>query len=455
MRMNQTKAGITLSYLIIFISNIINIIFTPIILRLLGQAEYGLYALIGSLVSYIAILDFGLGNTIIRYIAKYRTENDKYGQENFLALTIFIYLTLALLVAIVGLFLYSRLDSIFKNSLSISEINEAQLMFLFMIGNIVFSLPMNSFNAILTGYEKFIFPRLISIVRIFIRTGLVLLFLFLGYKAIAIVVIDTILNVFILIINMLYCLNRLKIKIRFHFFDKPLFKEVLNFSFFIFLSMIVDQIYWRLGQVILGIVASTTLVAIYAIGMQFVNYYIQFSTSISSIFLPRATQIVTNKGSNEELTDLMIKTGRIQFIVLGYILVAFALFGKTFTILWAGKDYYDSWIVGLLILVPLTIPLFQNVGIMILQAKNLHYVRSIILIGVSIINIIVTVFMAKKYGTIGAASGTVISLILGNIIAINMYYKKIGINIRILPFRNSGFITIMKINPFIWIIRIC
>lgn len=70
MKVNELKAGAFLSYLSIFVTIVIALLYTPIMLRLLGQSEYGLYSLIGAVVGYLSILDLGLGNAMVRYNAK-------------------------------------------------------------------------------------------------------------------------------------------------------------------------------------------------------------------------------------------------------------------------------------------------------------------------------------------------------------------------------------------------
>jgi len=50
--MNQRKYGAVLSYMSLFVNNIIGLLFIPFMLRMLGQAEYGLYSLVGSFVAY-------------------------------------------------------------------------------------------------------------------------------------------------------------------------------------------------------------------------------------------------------------------------------------------------------------------------------------------------------------------------------------------------------------------
>ena len=82
---SQLKAGVILSYLNLLIGNIIPFIYTPVMLRILGQAEYGLYGIANSVMGYIGLLNFGIGSAILRYISKYRAEGavDKGDRRKF------------------------------------------------------------------------------------------------------------------------------------------------------------------------------------------------------------------------------------------------------------------------------------------------------------------------------------------------------------------------------------
>src|SRR5699024_9988365 len=413
MRNNELKSGVYLSYISLFVTNISNLILTPFIIKNLGNSEYGLYMLIGAFVGYIAVLDFGLGNTVVRFVAKYRAENDKKNEENFLFSTFLIYIIISIIILIIGTIIYFNLTVIFGQSLSSEEISIAKLMFIILLINLAFTLPMKSFTAIMTAYERFIYPRTLTILRNILRMILIFILLSFEYKVIAIVMIDAILNLIMMALIMFYVFLKLRVKIRFYYLNIQLIREIFSYSSLIFISVIVDQIYWRIGHLILGVVASTTEVAIFAVGMMFGQYFITFSTSISGVFLPKITTMVVKDASGEELTDILIKTGRLQFIVLGLVLGGFIILGKTFINLWTGPDYYYSWIIGLIVMIPLIIVLTQTIGISILQAKNMHGFRAIIYLFISIINTMISIYLAKMYGSIGAAIGTSLSLVLG------------------------------------------
>jgi len=430
MAKGQLKSGVYLSYMSLFVTNISNLIITPFIIRNLGDSQYGLYMLIGALIGYIAVLDFGLNNTIVRFVAKYRAEQSKEEEENFLFSTFIIYGIISIILTIIGIIIYFQLETVFKDSLTVNEIKIAEIMFLILIVNLAFTLPMKSFMGIMKAYEKFVMPKVIAITRTLIRMLMIFIFLSMGYKAIAIVLIDTLLNLVMLIISMLYVFLKLEVRVKKHYFSLSIYKEILSYSSLIFISVIVDQIYWRIGHFILGIVASTSEVAVFAIGMMLGQYFITFSTAISGVFLPKITGMVVNKATSEELTNLFIRTGRLQFLILALILGGFITVGKSFLIVWAGTNYEVSWSIAMIIMIPLFLVLTQTIGISILQAKNLHGFRALMYLMIAIINTFISIYLAKKYGAIGASVGTSLSLIFGNLIVMNFYYHfKVKLNI--------------------------
>lgn len=428
--MNQLKAGALLSYASIFITILVGLVYTPIMIRLLGQAEYGLYSLIGAVVGYLSILDLGLGNAIVRYTARNRAIGDKETESRMNGMFLVLYSAIGLLTIALGALLYINIENMFGASLTTQELQKAKIMMLLLIFNFAVSFPLGTFGSIMQAYERFVFVKLVHIVRSLLMPCITLPFLYAGYGSVSMVVVNTILNITCLLINLVYCLRILKIQIQFKGFDYLLLREIAGYSFFIFLNIIVDKIYWSTGQFILGIVSGTTLVAVYAIAMQLNTMYIMFSTAISGVLLPKITMMVANNASDNELSQIMIKIGRVQYVVMALILSGFALYGQAFINLWAGPNYSDAYPIVLLVMVPATIPLIQNVGIAILQAKNMQGFRSVVYIAIAILNVIASIPLAKIWGGFGCALAIGLSHILGHIIIMNIYYhRRIRLNI--------------------------
>lgn len=444
--MNQIKAGAVLNYVIIVLNTLVGLAYTPYMLRCLGQNEYGLYSLVASIIAYLTILDFGFGNAIIRYTAKFRTEGKKQEQWEMFGMFLIVYFIIGIIAIGIGLTLYFNVDMLFSRTMTTDDLRQAQVMMLLLTFNLAFTFPLSIFGAIITAYENFVFQRIINILRIVLSTGVLILVLSMGFKAIALVVVQTIFNLLTLIINYIYCKKKLKIQIIFGKFDIPFIKEICLYSFWIFINAIIDKVYWGTGQFVLGAICGTAAVAIFSIGILFQQMYMSFSYAFSSVLLPKVTSMVTLQKSNSEISNIFIKTGRLQSFVLQFILSGFIIFGSKFITLWAGNEYYDSYIIALMFMLSLYIPAIQSTGILILQARNNLKFRTLVYLGISILAVVLEIFLSRNYGALGCATGIITVLLIGQGVIINIYYK-IKQNIDIISFWKS--IIIM------WIPTIC
>lgn len=422
--MNQLKAGAALSYVIIAINALIGIAYTPFMLRMMGQAEYGLYSLAASVIAYLTVLDLGFANAIIRYTAKFRAEGKWQEQYEMFGMFLRLYLCIGVVAFLIGLGLYFNVDRMFGDTMSAEELGKMRMMMMLMSFNLAFTFPLSIFGAIISAYENFVFQKLINILRIILNPLVMIVLLFLGYKAVAMVVVTTIFNLTTLLINWWYCRNRLHIKILYSRFNCFFLKEVSIYSFWIFLNAIMDRIYWSTGQFILGMYRGAEAVAVYTIAIQLKDMFFMFSTAMSGVFLPRITAMITQGASDEQVSDLFVRTGRIQYIVMAYILSGFILLGRPFIHLWAGESYDEAYNIALLLFIPSLIPLIQNLGITILQARNQMKFRSLLYLVISVSSVFLAIPLAQMYGGIGCAIATSLALTIGQGIIMNIYYKK-------------------------------
>lgn len=424
MKVNQLKIGVVLSYVSMIVQNIIAIVYTPVMLRLLGQSEYGLYQLVYSVVSYLGLLSFGFGSAYVRFYSRYKVKDDQEGIAKLNGMFMIVFNIIAIIALLAGGVLVGNVNNLFSKSLTANEINTATILMILMVINLAISFPSSVFDSFVTAHECYFFQRIISLLQTVLNPFLTLPLLLMGYKSISLVVVTTILTVSKFIINYWYCIKKLRMRFIFHNMNFSLLKEIGVFSFYIFINMIVDQINWSVDKFILGVFSGTTAVAIYAVGGQINTMYMSLSTSISSVFIPRVNKIVArDENNNEELTELFTRVGRIQFIILAMVIGGFIVVGKYFINVWAGTDYNKAYYVALLLIIPVTVPLTQNLGIEIQRAKNMHIFRSIIYFLIAIGNVFISIPLVQLFGEMGAALGTAISLIIGNIIVMNWYYQ--------------------------------
>lgn len=426
MPVNQLKAGVVLNYVVIFLNTIVGLLYTPYMLRMMGQSEYGLYSLVASVIAYLTVLDLGFGNAIVRYTAKFRAEKKTEEQYEMFGMFFLLYLVIGIIAFGIGLGLYFNVDTLFGNTMTAVELDRARIMMLLLVANLAFTFPMSIWGSIIQAYEDFVFQKSLNIIRIILNTAVMICLLLFGYKAVAMVVVQTIFNVLTLVLNFIYCRKKLNIHISFRFkhFHWDFLKEVAIYSFWIFLNAIMDRVYWSTGQFVLGAMVGTAAVAVFAIAIQLEGMYMQFSTAISSVFLPKVTAMVATNRSRKEISDLFIRTGRIQYIVLAYILSGFIIFGRQFIELWAGAGYSDAYMISLLFFIPLTVPLIQNLGITILQARNEMKFRSVLYIIIALVSLAMQIVLTRYFGGIGCAMGVSGALVVGQILIMNVYYRR-------------------------------
>lgn len=429
MLVNQKKVGVILSYTSQAIQILSGLIYTPIMLRLLGQSEYGLYQLVYSVVSYLSLLSFGFTASYMRFYSRAKAQKDEDEVSRLNGMFMVIFLVIACICIICGAVMVNNVDTIFSTGLTNEEYGTAKVLMSLMVFNLALTFPNSVFDAFTSAYEQFIFQKILVCAQNILNPFLALPLLLLGYGSVGMVSVTTVLTIAKLLINVWFCLRKLHIHFIYKKFQLSLLKEMWVFTFFIFLNQIIDQINWSVDKFLLGRFAGTTAVAIYGVGGQINTMYLQFSTSISNVFVPKVNRIVAESNNDTELTRLFTKVGRIQFMVLGLLLTGFIFFGMPFVNMWAGEGYGVSYAVALLLIAPVTVPLIQNLGIEIQRAKNMHKARAVVYLAIAIVNVFISIPLIKIMGSVGAALGTSISLVAGNIIFMNWYYQaRIGLN---------------------------
>lgn len=422
MNFSQKKIGVILSYIGQLINIFVGLIYTPIMLRLVGQSEYGLYQLVNSVVSYLSLLSLGFGSSYLRFYSKYKVKDDEESIAKLNGIFMIIFCIISVICVLCGTIMVERIHNIFGTGLTEREYVKAKILMELLIINLAMTFPNSVFNCSITASERFLFQKLLIVIQNLFNPFLSLPLLIMGYGSIGMVSVTTFLTFIVLLSNIYYCFKKLHIRFIFHGFKIGLLKEMWVFTFFIFINQIIDQINWSVDKFLLGRFAGTTAVAVYGVGGQINSLYLQFSTSISNVFVPKVNRIVAESNNNTKLTILFTKVGRIQFMVLGLILSGFVFFGHSFVEIWAGQEYEDSYVIALLLIVPVTVPLIQNLGIEIQRAKNMHKARAIVYLFIALANVAVSIPLIKLMGPIGAALGTAISLFAGNILFMNWYY---------------------------------
>lgn len=453
--MNQRKAGTLLSYAYIIITNTISLFYTPYMLRIMGQSEYGLYGTASSFISYLSVLSFGIGGAYIRFNARARASGDRDEERRLNGMFLTVFSVLSLLVLLFGLIFIVLAGRLVKETFTAQELFKLRVIMLILILNMMVSFICNVFMMALQAYEQFFFIRIALLIAGIVQPIVNVIVLSFGGRSITITFVSFVVGLVTYLAMFFHARRAIQFEVSFSKFRKDTLKEIFVFSGFLFLNSITDQITFSTDNIVLSATKGTTAVAVYNVGSSFKGYFQNFSTSISSVFSPQVNQLVAQNQPMKELDEIFIRIGRIQFYVVSLVLIGYCSIGHSFVRLWAGEDYSDSFYIGLFLMIAVTVPAFQNVGLEIQKAKNMHKARSLVYFLVALVNVGITIPLSRQWAGIGAAFATMICMFFGTVVFMNIYYwKKVGLNIpqfwksiaSILP----GYIAPVLAGTLIW-----
>ena len=423
--MNEKRIGVVLSYAQIITTILVNLIYTPIMLRLVGASEYGVYSLSSSVIGYLALLYAGMTSTYLRYSSIYQKKGDQESVARLNGLFIVLFSALGCCALILGLFLAANLQPVLGNGLTVHEYELARILFIIMAINMALLMPKTVFSTLIISQERFIFIKSLDVLHALLIPVLTLPVLYFGYGSIGMSCVVLFFTGIGLAASMWYCIRKMDCSFCFRNLPFSLLPGMFSFSIFILLQGIMDQFNWHLGKVLLSNFANSTAIAVYSIGVQIDTLFISFGVAFSGVVVPRIYQLVRENAS-QELSELWLRVGRYQFYVVYFIWLGFLLFGKPFIVLWAGENYQDAYIVALLLMLPLPIHLCQILAIEVLRAYNRHRLWTLVHLAGSIIGFLICIPLTKEYGILGVSVGTSITLFIILNFYDNWYYAKYG-----------------------------
>lgn len=422
--MNQIKIGIVLNYVSVAATFVIGLLYTPFLIRTLGQADYGIYALALAIAGYLSLLDLGIGNAIVRYIAQNQAIGTKDKEAKLVGYFFKLFLYIGLATFVIGISVAWNLQHVISSDFTSKQIETLQWMILILTVNFAVGFILNTFSAVLQAYEKFFFLKLANVLRISLTPIISVFYLLFSTNLIVLTLILTVVNCTVLIVSYYYYKKSLKIKMSFERIHKDLKKEILGYSLVIFVVAIADKLYWQTDQILLGILKNPEAVAVFALAIQFVNIFMSLSIAINSVFLPRVTHIVSAENYVNQLNALFIKVSKFQTFVMGLSLSGFMLIGEIFIELWVGKTFELTYVIVLILMSTFALDLIQNLGLVIMQAEGKYLFRAYTLIICSILNVLISIPIIKLYGSVGTAIITAIFVFIGNVLVLNIYYHK-------------------------------
>lgn len=423
-----------LSYLNTILNMISGLVLSSFLLMALGDTEYGLYQTVASFSGYLALLEFGTGTVMTRNISvclnSTAPEERKDAVNRNFSTVWMISLVLSAVMAVGAFIFYLNLGSIYAKTMDAEQIAYAKQIMLFMFGYIIIGYLNQNTNGFLLAHEEYTFASILSVCRVVLKTVTLIVLISFYQHAILIAVVEMSLSLVVFIVTLIYSRVKYQAVISPRYFDKRIFMSSIPLCMALLLQTITNQANSNVDKFVIGVTMSMESVALYSVAQFVFSMFSTVATIPVSMFMPEVSKNMAKKLSPREFTDTLIHPCRLTTLICGSLLCGFFAVGKQFISLLYSPEKVEAWIYALIIIVPMFVNMTDAVIINVLDVANKRLVRSLALLGTTVANIILTVWFINLWGIIGAVIATAITLVIGNILVINIYYyKKFGIRI--------------------------
>lgn len=429
MARSQRRIGVLLGYTNIIAKNIVNLLYTPMLLAFVGRGDYGVFETANSFAFSLSLLTFGFTASYIKFYTERKLNGDEQGVNVLNGMYLIIYAIICAIAILIGLTFSKNVGLFYSAKFTGEEVSLLSTLMAIMTFNIATTLLSTVFDSNIVAHERFVYQQSRQLFTSLAIPGLALLLLRLGLGVVGVAIVQLTVNLCLLILNARFAIKKLDMRFDISRFDWMLFKSIAVFSGWIFANQVCDLINQNVPNLVLGAACGAAIVAVFSVAVKVRTVFISLSVTLSNVFIPEVNRIVASGGNDDELTNVMSRVGRYQMSLLCWVYGAFVVLGKFFISKWAGKDFMDAYWMLVMMVGPLLIPLSQNVGIEIQKAKNMHRARSTVYLIVALLSVGFSIIMSPSLGYWATAIAYTGTITIGNVLFMNWYYQaKVGLD---------------------------
>ncbi|MCE2594723.1 oligosaccharide flippase family protein [Motilimonas cestriensis] len=407
--------------------NVLSVFFImPYTIMTIGQETYGLWVLIASFTGYYFVLDFGLSQTVVKYMAEAISKGKKRRQDflltNFIAL-----FTLISFVGLIPVSLVVMLVYLFS-PVHLAEI--ALILTLLAAIEFLVSFPFRAFQGTVQAHMDFHITAGMDIVKVTLRTMLLYFLLDAGKGAISLGIVSLVSSAVYFLGLVVYSIYKYNPSFRLVYISKRQFFSLFGFSKHIFLAQLADLLRFRIDYVVITMFTSLEAVALYSIASKIAEYFKLLNEKIVQVFSPYMFRVIYDDklGDKQSLYISFFKYSMFfSFLSAcsGVLLVPFFIDN------WMGSEFVEASFFSSLLIVAISVAVSQLPSYIMLQSINKHKYFSYLALLEGLGNLIISLVLVKYLGVLGVVLGTFIPMVLIKITMLPWFiHKYLGVNLK-------------------------
>jgi O-antigen/teichoic acid export membrane protein len=404
----QLARGVAVSWASTLASIIAGFVMAPFLIHHLGVVGYGVWVLIQSTISYMYLTDLGLRTAVIRFVARDYANRNHLEVSRIISAAIWVRFWSGAAVVLI----ISTIASLLPRLFTIPSQYVSQGRAALVVVGITFAstLVFSVFSATLMAIGRFDRLALLELAQIILTTVGLIPVVKAGYGLIGMAVWHLGATTAVNLLVALSCFRaypQLKISVS-RVPERDLLRALWGVGLYILGYNLAGQLIMYSDNLVVGAFVSAAAVAYYAVAGRMVEYLRQVSGAILKYFTPMASAFEARK-QYDRLQQLQIRGTQVVLIVALPAAITLFLRGGTFFLLWIGPEFrqYATPVLKILVVfIALSAPNVAVPSLAIAMGKQKFLAFLTIIEGV--VNLIVSVILARTIGIIGVAIGSAV-----------------------------------------------
>jgi len=286
--------------------------------------------------------------------------------------------------------------------------------------------PSSVLGATLMGHEKYVPANLVNVTLALVRAILTVVLLRRGMGLLGVAYSQ--LGVGLVAISARFVLCRWLIpylRINIGLAKWAVAKTLLTYGMSTMAIVVADQLRFNVDTVVIGKLLGMPKIAVYAVALHVVRWLPKMIMSGMHVIRPRFTAL-DGAGRTEELKRLFVQSLSIAAVMTFGISMLAVVFGGKFITRWVGEGFFGAVPVLWILVVAFMTDLAQNPGLALMYALSKHHFYAVASIIEGIANVTISILLAPRYGIVGVAMGTAISMMAFRIFVQPIYVSRIA-----------------------------
>jgi O-antigen/teichoic acid export membrane protein len=404
---NRFARSVAMNWLALGFSTCVAFFLSPFVVHHLGNVAYGIWTLVISLISYMGLLDFGLRGAVVRYVSRFKAQDDHRSANRTVSAALWLRFWVSLVAILIGLFLAHYTPEYFHIPAELQR--PARLAITVAATSFGVTLLGGVFGGILVALHRFDLLGSIAISQTTVRALGVIWLLREGHGIVALACWEFVVVLAANLVQVLLAFrNYPQLEIVLAKPAEEILSAIWGFSAYVFFIQICVQVMYYTDNLVVGACVSAASVTFYAIGGTLVEYIRQFTSSLVTTFMPLASKFEA-EGQREKLQNLLIKGTNAALAVALPVQVALLFRGSTFIRLWMGSQYAtESGRVLQILLLGQILSVTTHTGANIAYGMGRPKPMVLWRVGEAAANLVLSIILARRIGISGVAWGTAV-----------------------------------------------